>query len=92
MRIQYANLLANVMLSPNHELLFFDETSFHGWMAKGKAWTRYDQVIEVPLNKEQHRITVFGAVGTALKKNMFCELYSTTNGLNLRKFLPLLKK
>jgi len=52
MRIQYANLLANVMLSPKHDLLFFDETSFHGWMAKGKAWTRYDQVIEVPLNKD----------------------------------------
>ena len=67
------------MLSSNHELLFFDESSFHSWMAKGKAWTRDDQVIEVPLNKIQHRVTVFGAIGQALKNNMFCELFSTTN-------------
>lgn len=46
----------------------------------------------MPLNKDPHRVTVFGAIGTALKKNMFCELYDTTNTVNFRKFLPLLKK
>ncbi len=52
------------MLSGRHDLIFFDESgkasllldplcfSFHGWMGKNKAWTRYDQVITVPLNKE----------------------------------------
>ena len=25
------------MLS-DHDLLFLDESSFHGWMSKGKAW------------------------------------------------------
>ena len=34
MRIQYAELLANVMLSHDHDLIFFDESSFHGWMGK----------------------------------------------------------
>ena len=91
MRIDYAKLLANIMDSKEHDLLFIDESSFHSWLAKGKAWQREDQVIEVPLNKTQHRITVFGAIGTALKNNMFCELYNTTNGFNFRKFLPLLK-
>ena len=79
------------MDSKEHDLLFIDESSFHSWLAKGKAWQREDQVIEVPLNKDQHRITVFGAIGTALKNNMFCELYNTTNGENFCKFLPLLK-
>ena len=46
----------------------------------------------MPLNKVPHRVTVFGAIGPALKKNMFCELYGTTNGANFRKFLLLLKK
>ncbi len=50
-RIAYAKLLANMMDSKNHDLLFVDESSFHSWLAKDKAWSREDQVIEVPLNK-----------------------------------------
>ena len=61
-------------------------------MAKGKAWSRDDQVITVPLNKDQHRVTVFGAIGRALKKNMYCDLADTTNGLHFRRFLIKLKK
>ena len=80
------------MKSRDHDLIYFDESSFHGWMAKGKAWSRDDQVITVPLNKDQHRVTVFGAIGPALKKNMFCDLYDTTNGTNFRKFIIKLKK
>ena len=52
MRIDYAKLLANIMDSKKHDLLFIDESSFHSWLAKGKAWQREDQVIEVPLNKD----------------------------------------
>lgn len=51
MRMEYAELLANIMDSKIDDLLFVDESSFHSWLAKGKAWSRDDQVIEVPLNK-----------------------------------------
>jgi hypothetical protein len=37
-------------------------------------------------------VTVFGAIGPAIKRNMFCETYNTTNNVNFRQFLPLLKK
>ena len=79
------------MDSKKDQLIFVDESSFHSWLSKDKAWSREDQIIEVPLNKLQHRITCFGAIGNALKGNMFCQLYNTTNGANFRKFLRLLK-
>ena len=79
------------MDSKKHDLLFVDESSFHSWLGKDKAWSIDDQTIEVPLNKKQHRITCFGAIGCALKGNMCVELFTTTNGANFRKFLPLLK-
>ena len=79
------------MDSKKDQLIFVDESSFHSWLGKDKAWSRDDQIVEVPLNKAQHRITVFGGLGPVLKNNLFCELYGTTNGANFRNFLRLLK-
>ena len=79
------------MFAENVDLLFFYETSFNAWNHQNMLWQRSDDLIELELNKKQHRATVFGAIGKCIKNSMYCNLFSTTNIENLKSFLVQLK-
>ena len=70
-RWQYARMLKNV-IDGDKALIYVDESSFNTWRRINKTWAPKYNVINLPQQDSRgHGLTVYGAIGTCLKKAVF---------------------
>ena len=61
-RLTFAVELARFIVH-ERDIIFLDETSFHGFMYSKKAWAYADVHVEIPINNKRVGCTLFGAIG-----------------------------
>jgi len=70
-RLEYAKMLKQVIDS-DKAVIYVDESSFHTWKTLNKTWAPKHNVINLPISSSRGKsLTVFGAIGTCLKKAVF---------------------
>ena len=71
-------------------MIYFDEAAFNNWLHWGSSWMRPDSRIHTIIPQQRvGGVTVFGAIGDAVKKPVFWYGKSTTID-EFHKFIPIL--
>ena len=90
-RWEYARMLKNV-IDGDKALIYVDESSFNAWRRINKTWAPKYNVINLPQQDSRgHGLTVYGAIGTCLKKAVFT-LGESTNPEGYCAFLREVRK
>jgi len=70
-RREYAQRLQPIIES-DKPLIYVDEASFHTWKRLNKTWAPKHEIIHLPIqNTRGEGVTVYGAIGTCLKRAVF---------------------
>jgi len=70
-RWEYARRL-KALIDSDKALVYVDESSFHTWKRLNKTWAPQHEIIHLPIqNSRGEGVTVYGAIGTCLKRAVF---------------------
>jgi len=90
-RCEYARMLKKV-IDGDKALIYVDESSFNTWRRINKTWAPKYNVINLPQQDSRgHGFTVYGAIGTCLRKAVFT-LGESTNPDGYCAFLREVRK
>ena len=84
-RTAYAQVLASV-LARKKPVIYMDETTMNTFCRKNKSWGYGDQPIEVVINAKRLSLTLFAAIGHALRAPVYMIAKKTCKE-EFRKFL-----
>ena len=84
-RLDYAVQLAH-HIRVGDEVLFLDEAAVNSFAYQKKAWQKGSQTVDIPINKTRFGVTVFGCIGTGLRRSQWM-LAKGTTGESFLQFL-----
>jgi hypothetical protein len=80
------------IIDSSKALIYVDEASFNTWKRASKTWAPRYKIVNIPLANSRNRgVTVYGAIGTCLKKAVFTREEKTCTEGFLR-FLEKVRK
>ena len=85
-RVLFARELQETVTKNPSSVVYIDEMSVNTWITKSKTWTRRDFPIKIPLPKRVGGVTVYGAIGAAMREPVF-HLANSTNKLEFANFM-----
>ena len=88
----FSRLLANLMRTKPHQLIWVDETTYSSVQSKQKSWSKQNNPQLHVRNARQMRVTVIGAIGTCLESGRLMQLARSTNKQDFMAFLHNLKQ
>ena len=91
-RAAFSRLVANLMNSKPHQLIWMDETTYSSVQMKAKSWSRKHPLVLHPKNNRQMRVTVFGAISPCLQSGRVMRLAKSTNKQDFMSFLVDIKQ
>ena len=88
----FSRLVANLMRSKPHQLIWVDETTYSSVQSKPKSWCKKGKPLLHMRNARQMRVTVIGAIGTCLQDGRVMQLAPSTNKHDFMAFLHNVKQ
>ena len=91
-RAAFSRLVANLMNSKPHQMIWMDETTYSSVQTRAKSWSKKHPLVLHPKNNRQMRITVFGAISPCLENGRVMRLAKSTNKQDFMNFLFQIKQ
>ena len=89
-RKPFALRLGNI-ISTGKPIIYVDESTFHSWMYQQRSWSLPDAPNNHQINTKRFVVTVYGAIGTCLKKPVY-HFGPSTNKDDFRTFIREVKR